>query len=81
MKDFFHDFLSRLAGNIQTEIISANWMKTFCNICNYQYTNALNLITLMAQFMSAGTVSANVQHRLTTGPLLFEVTVNETTNL
>lgn len=77
---YVRDFLSRLVGNSQNEIISANWIKTLCNICIYQYTSALNLISLMAKFMSPGTDGANVQHRRTTGPLIFKFSVNEITN-
>lgn len=77
---FVRDFLFHLVGNSQNEIISANCIKTFCNICNYQCTSALNFVSLMAQIMSAGTNGANVQHRRTTGPLIFKVTVNEITN-
>jgi len=61
--------------------MSANWIKTFCNVCNYQCTSALKLISLMDQFMSAGTNGANVQNHQTTGPLICEGTVNETANL
>lgn len=78
---FVHVFLPRLVGNSQTEIISANWIKTSCNICNYQCTSALGLISLMTQFMSAGTNGANVQNHRTTGLLIFKVAVYETANL
>ena len=57
---FVHDLLSCLVGNSQIEIIISNWI-TCGDIHNYQCVSALMLISLMAQFVAAGTKKATVQ--------------------